>query len=580
MNKTFYNLADYVNKPLSTDFQENGKWQRFVYEAKGEMGAGLVCGTCNNPGAIEIDLKVKGWHKVYFALGTMGGPTGIQVEISNQPGKTLLHPTNIDMVEGVFRWQGYDYCEESFFRALDLTDVKFIISKPQNMELDYTQVILYIRVEEMSDKDVEAYKNSGKDKRIMYHFDVDYLAECDYEKPEDYLGRINTLDHGYGDVLVQELFIDSHSDPEYNKNVLTWKGGHTRWNNKEKYRTMSSKVQGVFSKKAHELGMEIYAGYRITMADFKYPFHPSMYNDGLVDKYPQYFCKTRDGREMQVLSYAYKEVHKLSIDKIVSTLPDSWDGVSLFFHRGLYIAFEQPVIDEVKKRYGIDARILKRSDPRLNSVMCEFITDFIRDLKVALKEKADKANHAEYKINVVTLFSHEDTKNYGCDVEALLKEGLIASVSQGLMTHYEEIDDCLDQNGYVDLEKYKEKKKTKFVQRRYFGDDSETVCEGSKQFLEIVKKYGGEYYGALGWENKDYQYQLDLAKDIYNLGVEKLISWNANHIAKYGSKLQGVKACGDKENVLKGDCKVVSNNFRLTVVNGRDLSEFDCNWRG
>lgn len=582
MNKTFYNLADYVNQPLSEKFQERGKWQKFIYEAKGQMGAGLVCGTLNNPEPIEIDLKVKGWHRVYFALGTTGGTPGIQIQLSNSPGKTILHPTNIDFVEGVFRWQGYDYVEESFFKALDLTDVKFIISKPQDLETRHNQVIIYIRVEEMTDAEVDAYK-AKQEKRIMYHFDTDYLAECDFNSPEEYLGRLEMLEGGYGDVLIHEVFIESHSVPGYNEDILPWRGWNEeklRSKNQEKYRNIANEVKKVLSKKTHKMGMDIYAGYRFTMADFIYACNPSMHNDGLVEKYPQYFCKTRDGREIRVLSFAFKEVHKLCIDKILRTLPDDWDGVSLFFHRGLYIAFEQPVIDEVQKRYGVDARILKRSDPRLNTVMSEFITDFIRDLKKALKEKAIKANHADYKINVVTLFDHQATKNYGCDVEALLKEGLIQSVSQGLMTHYEEIDDCLDKDGNVDIAKYVKKRERKFVQRRYFGDDSEHVCEGSKEFLEFTKKYGGEYYAALGWENKDYQYQLDLAKDIYNMGAEKLISWNANHIAKYGSKLSGVKACGDKENILKGNCKVVSDNFRLTVINGMDISEFDPNWRG
>jgi hypothetical protein len=131
-----------------------------------------------------------------------------------------------------------------------------------------------------------------------------------------------------------------------------------------------------------------------------------------------------------------------------------------------------------------------------------------------------------------------------------------------------------------DMDKYINKRNKKFVQRRYFGDDSEHVCAGIKEFLEIQKKYGGDFYAALGWENKDYQYQLDLAKDIYNAGAEKLISWNANHIAKYGSKLEGVKSCGNKEKILKGDCKVVSNNFRVLSLNGNDISEFDPNWRG
>lgn len=580
MNKTYFNLADYVTTPLSNYFQEEGKWQRLEYEAKGEKGLGLVAGRVIDAGEAVIDLKVKGWHKIYLALGTIGGQSEMQISLSNGGGKTIVAPTNIDVVEGVFRWQGYDYVEESFFKAVDLTDNKIILKQAQNLESMPCAVIFYIRLEEMSEKEVEEYKNSRNEKRIMYHFDQDYFAECDFNCSEDFLGRLNMLEDGNGEIIIHEVFNEAYYDVNYNSDKTPWESTGKRVENVKKALLMKDDIHKALADRAHKLGMKIYAGHRITTSDFVYAYNPNLYNDGTVDKYPEYSCKTRDGRAIKVLSFAFDKVQDLSIEKIVNNLPDNYDGVSLFFHRGLYIAFEQPVIDEVMKRYGVDARRLPRSDYRYHTVACEFITNYIRKLKFALKEKAEKLNHEDYKINLVVLFDATATKYYGCDVEILLKEKLIDSVSQGLMTHFEEIDDCLDGDGLIDMDKYINKRNKKFVQRRYFGDDSEHVCAGIKEFLEIQKKYGGDFYAALGWENKDYQYQLDLAKYIYNAGAEKIISWNANHIAKYGSKLEGVKSCGNKEKILKGECKVVSDNFRVISLNGNDISEFDPNWRG
>ena len=303
-------------------------------------------------------------------------------------------------------------------------------------------------------------------------------------------------------------------------------------------------------------------------------------NDGAWETYSDFRCMTRDAKPINVLSYAYPEVRKMMVDNILKTLPDEWDGVSLYFHRGLFVSFEKPVLDEVKKRFCIDARRLPRKDERLQEIHCSFITEFVRELSVALKEKADKVGHERYKINIVTLYSAAISKEFGCDVETLLKEKLIDSVSQGIMGHYETIEDCIEEDGLIDLNKYSAKKKCGYTIIRNFADDVDIIVDGAKEFLDIQKKYGGEFYAALGWENRSYSYQCELSKKLYEIGVEKFISWNANHQAKFCARIQGIKTCGDKQRILDGSYKISQRTFRLTNINGSDISEFDPNWRG
>jgi len=71
-----------------------------------------------------------------------------------------------------------------------------------------------------------------------------------------------------------------------------------------------------------------------------------------------------------------------------------------------------------------------------------------------------------------------------------------------------------------------------------------------------------------------------LSKKLYEIGVEKFISWNANHQAKFCARIQGIKTCGDKQRILDGSYKISQRTFRLTNINGSDISEFDPNWRG
>ena len=579
MNKTFYNLKELVNVQVSDKFQEPGMWQAMEYEVEGNKGFGLVVGKFNKVPSIELELNAKGWHKVYIGLGNLRGTTsGIGVSLTNEDGKTVLAPINVGSVNGEPNWGGYLAGEEVLYKMTDLTNQKIVFDKAEW----YAEgsVVLYVRLEEMTDEEVREYKASGKEQRIMYHFDADYFAEQKYSKPTDYVGRLKMLDHGNGDIIIQECFLEE-SDVNCNKDKMEWVSTwHGIKNLNDDYVKVNREAKKHLGKTAHDMGLKIYAGYRIERGDFHMPWPLNWANDGLADKYPELRCMTRDGKYIDALSYAYPEVRKITIDKILNTMPDDWDGVSLFFHRGVHVALEQPVIDEVQARYGVDARRVPYADERLHSVICEFTTQFIRDLKAELVKKATKANHSEYKINVVTMFDPASSKYFGCDVETLLKEKLIDSYSQGIMTHFENLEGCMAEDGLIDLDKYVEKKQKSIVLCRRYHDDDTMILNGAKAFLEIQKKYGGEFYGALGWKHRNDHQQVDLAKKLYEIGVEKLLAWNANHSARSCTKINGLKACGNKEMALNGGYKSTSRNFKLNNINGTDVSEFDPNWRG
>lgn len=574
MNKIFYKLDELISVPVSTEYQEEGKWQSMSYEAQGEKGVGLVAGECVEPKPIELNLNVKGWHRVYIALGSFGGSC-VGVSLSGDDGKTVIAPTNISYCGDMWNWGGYGYAEESFFKAVDLTGQKIVFEKTAN---GASAVILYIRIEEMTDDEVFEYNSTGLNKRIMYHFDTDYFYELYYKNPNEYLGRLKMLKNGNGDIFIQEKLAEI-STYNFDEQKLSWKKGPNSELIKN-YLEKNDSFNDLMSKETHKMDMKIYAGYRVQQGDFHMPFGLFFYNTGIQKQFPQYKCLTRDGKPLEALSFAFPEVRKIAIKNILETLPKEWDGVSIFFHRGLLVSLEQPVIDEVEKRYGVDARRLPRSDERLHSVLCEFVTAFMRELKAELSKKAQEENRKDYEINVITFHDVKSSKYFGYDVETFLREGLVNSVSQGIMMYYEDIDDCLSEDGLIDIEKYKQKKSSNFVIKRWFDDDGDHIISGVKEYLELQNKYGGEFYAALGWENKDYPYQLELAKAIYEAGAEKMIVWNGNHQAKYCSKLWGIKACGDKELIEKDGANITSKNFRLTSINGVDISEFDTNWKG
>ncbi len=577
----FNELDKCVSVKLSASPSKN-KWQKIPYKANGKSGVMLACGENSFPKPIEIDLKVKGTYKIYLCLGQITANTLMEISLSNEEGKTAIVPSNLFFVNGYPRWGVYEYAEEFLFKIADLTNNKIIINKPRNFECPVFHqpiscCLLYIRLEEVTSEELTEIKNSHNNKTVQYHLDADYFGECDYKTTSDYLGRIKMLENGNIDSVICESDFDSPflKEPKcyYQKFRRNYKKAINKFNGKR---------EEIFSKIAdyvHLSNAEILHGHRLGFGDFALPYY-QLNESSEQSKCKEYLCELRNGGKAGFLSYAYKEVRELKIKHIVETLPDYFDGVSLFFHRATCVLFEKPVIEKVMKDYQIDARKLPFSDYRLNETLSYFVTEFIKELKTALENKAKALNKKPYKINAVVFYDLESSKQFGYDVETWLKEDLIDSVSQGLMKYYEDTDGVLDENGLIDVDKYIEKENEQVVIKRCYDHDKTRIIDGAKGFNELTKKYGKKFYSALAWQHAPYEYQLDLAKKSYESGMENFICWNANHICQKPPVLNAVKEIGNKENILKDSVNVFRKTVRITQIDGNDISEFDLNWKG
>lgn len=563
------------NKSAVSECARRDRWQSVAYRTAEVSGRMLLAGEEMFPDAVELEPGVRGWHRVYVCLAGIGGQSKVEISLSGGRYKTTLRPSHTECVGGYWAWAAYEWAEEALFVTADLTGASLFINKPKAIEAPFTSAILFVRLVPMTDAEVKEYLRSGAGNSIFYHFDDDYYSQCDYASAQEYAGRVQMLEHGSGCALVNEISFDT-CDPDYDEEMPSYVVSHKINRAYAKYLRSQWEVKRAVADAAHALGMEAYAGCRMEMGDFFLPYTESVYNDGLVDLFPQYRCKTRTGEEIAALSYAYPQVRAMAVDKLLNGMGDLFDGVSLFFHRGVHAAFEKAVADRVKELYGTDAARLPFADGRLHGVLCGFMTQFLRELRAALDARSPQKR---IKINAVVYFDVQSSKYFGCDVETWAKEGLIDSVSQGLMKHYEVLDGCLGADGLIDLQKYAEKKGKEPVLRRYYGDDEQTVVSGLHDFMRIAERYDIEFFAALPWENKPYEYHLALAKALYEAGACKFICWNANHIAERLPVLAAVKRAGEKEKLF-GEQPPLRRLHRVLAVGGRDISEFNPNWRG
>lgn len=564
----FSDLAKYAvgGKNLCTD-KTAGKWRAVSYRTAKFGGSFLLSPENEAPGDITLDFKLKGEYKIY--IGFIWGLGTASMGISMRGfGKTVIDLLP-DQFYPEYHWIPCEFIREYYFTSADMTDNQVTLFKPMPAN---TCSVAYFRFEPLGGEEKEFLEAKGKG-CVNYHFDEDYVTEADYVSEEDYIGRLKILKGLSGRVLFHETSFDD---------ILSVNGALAAVKERDlhekrlyDYYSRADKIKKAVTSAAAEAGTEVYAAYRMEMANFVYPFGGEGYFQNVpMQDYKGMNIETRDGKTAAVLSYAYKEVRELAVKKILTNCA-GFSGVSLIFHRGMHVGFERPVREEVQRRFGVPAQRLPFSDSRLNKVLCGFVTEFMRELRAALSP--------EVKINIIVYYDPESSKNFGLDVETWAKEGLIDSVAQGIMTHFEDLDGCLADDGLIDLEKYSAVNGERSVVKRYFGHDADKgfkcFVEGSEGFLKICNRYHIGYFGSLGWESIPADMNIDLANAQKKAGVTEFISWNGNHKAKRLQLLSAEKYIS-RGKQLEGNGLPFVKCTRVLETDGYDISSFSPNWRG
>ena len=573
MNKdiAFYDLSKIAeDKSKLSEMQEEGKWEAVTYETAYFSGKMLCAGECVYPEDITLKLNVCGWYRVFF--GFMG------VSYNTRTAITLgKYGKNVFDLPPVNTWDAQGQIAEEFWCAADLTGIDITLSKPEGIS-PVSAGLAYIRLEKMTEEQVKTYLlTSGG--CVNYHLDEDYFGEAKYHSAEDYLGRINAFGGSGGGIIFHEtgsegtVFGEGESGLPYTELI------RRRNFYSENFQKNKLKIKSLIIERAREMGYEVYATKRIQVGDFHIPLTRQFLDSYALAGNEEYRIKTRGGRFLTALSFAYEKVRKMAINSILESM-DGCDfaGVSLAFHRGVFIGFETPVEEKVRELYGVEARRLPASDQRLHKVWGDFLTLFLYELKAKLDGCFGR--NAK-KINAIVFTDPVSSMNFGLDVERWAKEGLIDSVSQGLMAWREDLSGCLDEFGLIDAEKFKaECGEREVLQRFYDGNDFASIVGGAKEFMKILSPYGAEFFATLGWESATVENTYRLARELRAAGVKKLFSWNANHKARRPYLLNAEKDIS--VNFEKG-CfveKPTIKKYRVLSVGGKDLTEYNVNWNG
>lgn len=566
----FSSLEDAViNKDDLSPLPSEDKWQTMQYTAGDVSGRMVIAGELCHPRDLTVKLGLRGWHKIFVCTVNMKSVNYFCMRLSSDEGFSGMREPSYGKK---FMWTPCEYAQEFFWKCANLSDEELIISKPDS-HFRNTCTVLWVRCVPMTADETLEYKKRRGAGNVMVHFDEDTNAEDSLDSDEGLLTRFVDLKRTDVNECALEISFDydtpDHKDiPTLLANDMGWHAGDVAFQKKKAH---AYKLRCDF---LHENGILAYAANRMSVTEFTPPYTNGQWTyKKFVNEHPKYYCTLRDKSKIAVCSYAYPEVRDYVINTLLSFMKYGFDGLTLIFHRGLHIGFDEPVIDMFSKKYpGLDPFTLPVTDTRLNGIWCDFMTAFMTELRRKLYAKCG----SDKRINVVVDYSPETSVHFGLDTEKWARLGLVDGVCQGIMEMYEDLDGVLNDKGRIDLVKYKEKLKREPVLRRYHATDIEKIYEGAKKHLEICDRCGIDFYATLPWPHKVApEAHAEYIEGLREIGVTKFLSWNTNHLLY--DRPEAAAALSHSN----ATCEMTEvRQHRMTSLSGSNIGIFNPNWRG
>ena len=552
--------SDKISDKLTAD-----KWYAMPYKCGDISGRMLFAGELTSPPEVRLSLGLEGYYKIFIGTVNMKSMNLFNLKLgSDESFDAMTSPT----MESLHAWTRPEYFEEFLWRCEKLTEEDIVFRKPYSRHNNACG-IAFIRCVPVSEAEyLQLNAPSGRE-RIHGHFDEDTNAEDMFEEKTEVLCRYRQLTGGDIKEMSLEFSFDYDTENEDHTNLLVsdrlWQKGDAAF---------SSVRESAYRKRVdylHSHGISVYAMNRMSVATFTAPYSNSYWSRrNFVNEHPELYCRTRLGEEIKVCSYAYPEVRRYVIDRFVDMMQYGFDGVSLILHRGMHIGFEEPVISEFARRYpDVDPHTLPVTDSRLHDVFCYFMTEFMKELRTALKPFCG----GKAKINVITDYTPDTSKHFGLDVAEWAREGLCDSVMQGIMEVYEDLDGTLDEEGRIDLAKYAEKIKQSPIIKRYHNTSLERALEGSIAYRKALEGTDVAYYAALPWSHRVGYSEIEPYKQaLRQAGFNSFLAWNTNHTLLDVAEMHAVMGRGEEYYTVK--------RYRTLSLDGSNMSEFNPNWRG
>jgi hypothetical protein len=398
----------------------------------------LMAPALADPPPVRYRLQLKGWYRIFVGFGCptdgeSGLPT-VKVKLTDDPAYTVLAS------RGRYWWMEF---REFFWKEADLTGQDIHFAKPNGLHnggpAPVSSYPAYVRLEALEAAEVEAILKDRQDRAqqsLIGTEDGWSALALSYPKTVEELYE-SILPYQHSDVRTI-LYCAASGDvvnyPETAVGTAPRRRAaaiyprpcdRTLDQSFEELRRRQIDPLGAVCDFAHTLGLEFHANVRSGSFGCEPPFDEFFVSKFYQD-HPEYRCRDRAGREIPRLSYAFPEVQRHMLALCAEIAERDIDGFGWIYVRGLpVVLYEQPLLDAVRRQYGLDARALPEDDDRVCACRAALYTDFMRQAKQTLDALRRRQGRRPLKYSVIVPATRQVNYRLGLDLKTWVAEGLI-----------------------------------------------------------------------------------------------------------------------------------------------------------
>jgi len=557
------------------------RWETVPYETAKISGTLLIASDTSKPAPVTVNPALSGWHRIYVCMTDVFGGNHINLQLTDDEFPTTAGTGRIGRYT---MWISSEKAEEALWKCADMTGQSITVSKSENGAA-HTANIMWLRFVPMSEKEISEYLALQKDtarKTMFAHMDGDFHAnDGEYYRKSLYAMK----DSDVGTVCMEV----TNDLADYNSFDLPYAPRKAdTWTRMEYCRRFSENRETIYPEMiayAHENGMKLFAGHRMQLSSFAFPYEQPIFDIPFVNEHPEFRCLSRDGKNIDFLSYGYPEVQDFMIKNILESAHHGFDGVHLIFDRGQHLLFEEPVKARFAAKYGEkDFYRLPLNDARLIDIKSEILREFLTKLRQALNEYAQKQGKTPLKIYMSAYFTYEDGLQDGFEIERFAAAGVIDGIVQAKMRVMENTEGAIAEDGLIDLEKYTEKANTEYVISRDHSSNMEKMIEGLPKYCALADKYGLALFSENQWEcAQPAEAYVKSAKAMYQAGAKGIALWDCypcrvNNLGEWSATAR----LGKSEDVfeMSDEAEAYHKIIKILSYNGKDMRYYNPSWRG
>lgn len=521
------------------------QWELASYETTdGHQGSMLVSLKGGTPPPVTVSPNLTGWYAIFVCIGAYANWGAVNSHVNlrlTQDGA----PSNFVPAAG-----GQDILEESFWKCADMTGQSITISKFSGPPLE-DSILAWLRFVPLTQEEIEQYQyeTTRKDTKVIYatHDMHGMVGQYCPETLQDWCCILeNYRDSDVGSVSLENIFIfDGNIQPGQDPTTYPFfrEGDRLIQQRLPKYYT--DELMSTLFDYGHSMGLEMYYSLRMGFWGIEFPFDQFYFDVSFFQNNPQWRCRNRDGEMIHRMSYAYPEVQEYMLDQFSRMAEQDCDGVEMLLNRGApFVLFEQPFVEAFQQRYGMDPCLLPLEDPRVQSMHCEIMTDFVRRLRHRLDEERAARGQKRLKIIARGLLNLSDNLVQGIDLETWAKEGFIdAAISYPVQLRENLTGDVwqADHPDLLDLDKYHKLAMSavpplteSFGDFRFAGTAPSDftkqfavpLAQRVREFQALEDKYGIKVYHDIMPRQLSPQEYQQRAVELYQAGAKRISLWD------------------------------------------------------